>query len=493
MIAYALSKTRTMNFDLSEFDTARVLVLGDVMLDRYWHGATTRISPEAPVPVVRVTDTEARAGGAANVAANISALGAAVTLSGVVGDDEAARVLADLMQAHGVDYQPLADASRPTVSKMRVMSRHQQLMRLDFEEIPGDDKMARRLMARFAGAIGDYDVAVLSDYAKGTVSATSGFMDAARERGVRVLVDPKGRDFGRYQGAFCLTPNRGEFEAVVGACASDAEVAARGSELCRDFDFAYVLVTRGEEGMSLVARDGSADHLQALAREVFDVTGAGDTVIAVFATALAAGHAPARAMQLANMAAGLVVARLGTAVVQRAALAEALNAAEAPSLTAAPPVVDHQTLVAHLTKQRLAGHRIVMTNGCFDLLHAGHVQCLEEARALGDCLIVAVNDDASVARLKGPTRPLTPLAQRMAVLGALRAVDLVVAFSEDTPAKLIDTIMPDVLVKGGDYTPETIVGADVVLANGGEVKVVPLHAGLSTTGLIAAATSGGPA
>ena len=479
-----------MNLDLSEFDATRVLVLGDVMLDRYWHGATTRISPEAPVPIVHVTDTEARAGGAANVAANISALGAAVTLSGVVGDDEAAFMLADLMQAHGVDYQPHTDPSRPTVSKMRVMSRHQQLMRLDFEEVPGSDEVARALMSRFAGGIGDYDVVVLSDYAKGSLSATSGLLDAAEACGVRVLVDPKGRDFGRYRGAFCLTPNRGEFEAVVGACVTDADVAARGSELCQEFDFEYVLVTRGEEGMSLIARDGMAAHLQALAREVFDVTGAGDTVIAVFATALAAGHSPVRAMRLANSAAGLVVSRLGTAVVTRRDLAEAVNAAEAPVPSKSQPIVDEDALIARVKQQRLAGQRIVMTNGCFDLLHAGHVQCLEQARAFGDCLIVAVNDDASVTRLKGPTRPLTPLAHRMSVLGALRAVDLVVAFAEDTPAQLIEAIMPDVLVKGGDYVPDTIVGADVVLANGGEVKVVPLHAGLSTTGLINTAISG---
>lgn len=472
-----------MKPEVERLKSARVIVVGDVMLDRYWSGAATRISPEAPVPVVRIGGSEERAGGAANVAANAVAVGAAATLVGLVGADPDGARLRECCEAGGIDCRFQASAERTTV-KLRVLAHHHQLLRLDFETVAPDERL--RATPELADMISAAGAVVLSDYAKGALANPARWIELARERGKPVIVDPKSRDFGRYAGADLVTPNSSEFEAVVGHCATDDEIATRGRRLCRDHGLGAVLVTRGERGMSLVRVEGEPLHLDARARDVFDVTGAGDTVCAIAACALASGSDLVTATMLANAAAGLVVGKLGTAVVTNAELLAAVGAQRA----APPSVRDEADLLREIAAARGRGERVVMTNGCFDILHAGHVRYLEQAAALGDRLVVAVNSDASVRRLKGATRPVNPLEQRLEVLGGLRVVDWVVPFGEDTPRRLIEAVGPDVLVKGGDYRIADIAGADEVLRRGGRVMTLPYHAGLSTTRIIDAAREG---
>ncbi len=461
---------------LPHWEKGRVLVVGDVMLDRYWRGATGRISPEAPVPVVRVADEDNRPGGAGNVAVNLASLGSRPRLLGCVGRDTEADLLRAALDRSGIAHE-LVPWERPTITKLRVISRNQQLIRLDFETPAGDEAPMAGLTEGLRANLEGSDVVILSDYAKGAMAEVQAMIEAARKQGLPVLVDPKGRDFSRYRGATVLTPNLGEFEAVVGACPDQDTLVTRGQALARELELEALLVTRGEQGMSLIRTDGGVLHLPARAREVFDVTGAGDTVIAVMAGALASGAVLESAAEIANLAAGLVVGRLGAASVTPAELRLAIHDAGAPEAA----VMDEDTLKAAVAHARSKGERIVMTNGCFDLLHAGHVRYLRQARAMGDRLIVAVNDDDSVRRLKGDSRPVTPLDDRMGVLAALESVDWVLPFSEDTPQRVICELLPDCLVKGGDYRPEEVAGHDCVVANGGEVRILEFMEGRSTS------------
>lgn len=463
---------------LPDFTTARVLVAGDVMLDRYWHGPTSRISPEAPVPVVRVTDIEDRPGGAANVALNMAALGARAELVGVTGRDEAQAILRERLGAAGIHCR-FQETERPTITKLRVISRHQQLIRMDFEEA-FDDLDAGPFLAHVREALAGCGALVLSDYRKGALRDCPALIAAARERNVPVLVDPKGSDFGIYRGATLLTPNMAELEAVVGPVRSEEELVAKGQCLIRDLDLGALLVTRSEKGMTLL-RDGQPElHLPARAREVFDVTGAGDTVISTLAVCLAAGCSLDEAVALANLAASIVVGKLGTAVVSAPELRRALSL---DGGTGRGVMTEEQLLVA-VADARAHGERIVFTNGCFDIIHAGHVGYLASARRLGDRLIVAVNSDESVRRLKGAGRPVNSCERRMAVLAALEAVDWVVPFTDDTPEALLEKVRPDILVKGGDYTVEQVVGRDIVTRYGGEVAVLDVTEGVSTTAIL---------
>lgn len=464
-----------MGPSLPQFDAVRVLVVGDVMLDRYWYGDTARISPEAPVPVVRVSGLEERAGGAGNVAANIAALGAAATLVAAVGDDDAAQALEQALQTAGVLASLHAQPGWHTVTKLRVISRHQQMVRLDFES-PLPDAAAVALAETAMAKLGGVDVVVLSDYAKGALADPAKLIAAARKQGVPVLVDPKGSDWQRYRGATALTPNRAEFEAVAGACADNATLHRRASDLRAELELDALLITRSDEGMTLVTADGAFDAATA-AREVFDVTGAGDTVIAALAVAVGAGSSLVDAARIANAAAGVVVGKLGAAAVSPAELAAALHGERAGERG----VCDQAGLLARVAAARAAGERVVMTNGCFDILHPGHVAYLDEARRLGDRLVVAVNDDDSVRRLKGDGRPVNALEHRMAVLAGLAAVDWVVPFSADTPADLVAAVRPDILAKGGDYRPEDVAGGE----HAGAVRILPFRDGLSTSAIIA--------
>jgi D-beta-D-heptose 7-phosphate kinase/D-beta-D-heptose 1-phosphate adenosyltransferase len=462
-----------------DFSHTRVLVAGDLMLDRYWSGATRRISPEAPVPVVHVGRVEDRPGGAANVALNLAALGCRVTLAGVTGDDEAADILATRLSEQGILTRLHRRADVPTITKLRVLSHHQQLIRLDFEAplTPLGEDPLPGLVSQTLDAC---DLLVLSDYAKGTLADPEPLIEAARLLNKPVLVDPKGLDFARYRGATLLTPNRAELEAIVGVCGDDVALIERGQRLRAELDLKALLVTLGERGLLLLRPEAEALHLPTRAREVFDVTGAGDTVIATLAAALGAGVEISEACALANCAAGLAVGKLGTATVTARELESAHQGNEWHTL------LDQDALLDAVEAARAAGERIVMTNGCFDILHEGHVAYLQQAKRLGDRLIVAVNDDASVSRLKGPDRPINRVEQRMAVLAGLASVDWVCPFSEDTPEALICRVKPDLLVKGGDYRPEEIAGADCVLADGGEVRVIDLLPGRSTSRILGA-------
>jgi D-beta-D-heptose 7-phosphate kinase/D-beta-D-heptose 1-phosphate adenosyltransferase len=467
-----------MKLTMPRFDQAPVLVVGDVMLDRYWHGGTSRISPEAPVPVVKVDQVEDRPGGAANVALNIAALGAPALLVGVTGNDEAADSLADSLGAAGVKAVFQRIPTQPTIVKLRVMSRHQQLLRIDFEQPFATDSLSlgREVDALLEGV----KVLVLSDYGKGSLQNHQQLIQAARARSIPVLADPKGKDFSIYRGASMITPNLSEFEAIVGKCEDEAELVAKGAQLMTSLELGAMLVTRGEHGMTLLRPDQPPLHLPARAREVFDVTGAGDTVISTLAAALAAGEELPHAVGLANLAAGIVVGKLGTAAISAPELRRAIQRAEGSERG----VLTLDQLLPAIEDARAHNERIVFTNGCFDILHAGHVTYLEQARAQGDRLIVAVNDDASVSRLKGPGRPINSVDRRMAVLAGLGAVDWVVSFGEDTPENLIGNVRPDVLVKGGDYSVEQVVGASIVTAYGGTVKVLGLVENSSTTAIV---------
>ncbi|MCP1623501.1 D-beta-D-heptose 7-phosphate kinase/D-beta-D-heptose 1-phosphate adenosyltransferase [Pseudomonas nitroreducens] len=463
---------------MPRFDQAPVLVVGDVMLDRYWHGATSRISPEAPVPVVRVEQHEDRPGGAANVALNLAALGAPAFLVGVTGIDEAADSLSDSLQAVGVTTRFQRIAGQPTIVKLRVMSRHQQLLRVDFEEAFRTDAVA--LSTDVEALLSQVRVLVLSDYGKGALKNHQQLIQAARKRGIPVLADPKGKDFAIYRGASLITPNLSEFEAIVGRCTDEADLVAKGQQLMTELELGALLVTRGEHGMTLLRPGHSALHLPARAREVFDVTGAGDTVISTLAGAIAAGEDLPQAVALANLAAGIVVGKLGTAAISAPELRRAVQREQGSERG----VLSLEQLLLAIEDARAHGEKIVFTNGCFDILHAGHVTYLEQARAQGDRLIVATNDDASVTRLKGPGRPINSVDRRMAVLAGLGAVDWVVSFAEDTPERLLSEVRPDVLVKGGDYGVEQVVGADIVKAYGGEVRVLGLVENSSTTAIV---------
>jgi D-beta-D-heptose 7-phosphate kinase/D-beta-D-heptose 1-phosphate adenosyltransferase len=398
----------------------------------------------------------------------------------VTGDDEPANSLEALLSGAGIDcgFQRIADT--PTVTKLRVISRHQQLIRLDFEDGFAAIDVAR-LMECYRQGLELCDVVVLSDYGKGTLAQVEQLIEVARAAGKPVLVDPKAQDFNRYDGATVITPNMAEFELVAGSCGDEQILVEKGGRLLEQHNLDALLVTRGEHGMTLLRKGEPEFHLPTQAREVFDVTGAGDTVISVLAAALAAGEDLPAATALANLAAGIVVGKLGTASVSVPELRRAAHLGQ----DAGFGMMNEAQLQVAVEDARSHGERIVMTNGCFDILHAGHVAYLAAARRLGDRLIVAVNDDASVQRLKGRGRPVNPVDRRMAVLAALESVDWVVPFAEDTPERLICDISPDLLVKGGDYRPEEIAGYDCVKRHGGDVVVLGFEDGCSTSEIIA--------
>ena len=464
---------------LPNFSQSHVLVIGDVMLDRYWTGATTRMSPEAPVPIVHVKQTEERPGGAGNVALNVVSLGGKVTLLGMCGDDPEGDRLENQLRQAGIDVRLLKLKNVPTIMKLRVLSRHQQLLRLDFEENfyhqPNDE-----LLRMYEETIQTVGAVILSDYGKGTLASVDRLIAIAKKYHKPIFVDPKSQDFSRYAGATVITPNYGEFEAAAGKCVDENEMISKGRALMQRHDIETLLVTRGERGMTLLHQNDAEVHLPAREREVYDVTGAGDTVIAVLAAAMACGATRLEAMMLSNLAAGIVVGKLGAATVSVPELLMAIKTGRRVDIG----VMNETQLVISVNEARARGEKIVMTNGCFDILHVGHITYLNQAKALGDRLIIAVNEDQSVKRLKGAGRPINNVDQRMLVLASLDAVDWVVPFSEDTPARLIEKVLPDVLVKGGDYKVEEIAGHEAVLAHGGEVKILTFVDDVSTTNMI---------
>lgn len=471
------------------FTNARpVLVVGDAMLDRYHEGSTTRISPEAPVPVLHVHKSFDRPGGAANVALNVAALGVPVTLICYVGNDADAAILRQLLEAHGVRCRFVVAPNSCTIVKMRALSHGQQIMRLDFEErFP--DTAQDALGRTFIEALPHHGTVVLSDYGKGTLASVAELITLAGD--TPVLVDPKGDDFSRYTGATLLTPNEREFFRVAGVAQGEEDFAVKARTLRADLRLTALLITRSERGMTLIDGSDRAVSVATRAREVYDVTGAGDTVIATLASAISSGRPLEEAMAIANQAAGIVVSRHGTATVTASELLA--------SFTHEQFALPETDVLLEIAAARDREQRIVMTNGCFDVLHSGHVAYLARARMLGDRLLVAVNSDASVRRLKGADRPFNGLEQRMSVLRGLRSVDWVIPFNGsiavdgahvDTPLDLIRRVRPDVLVKGGDYVADDVVGAADVRGWGGSVAVVPFVEGQSTTALAARIRAG---
>ncbi|RKZ39203.1 MAG: bifunctional heptose 7-phosphate kinase/heptose 1-phosphate adenyltransferase [Gammaproteobacteria bacterium] len=466
-----------MTPNIPTFQSAHILIIGDVMLDRYWHGVTSRISPEAPVPVVRIKKQEELPGGAGNVAFNIRALGAQVSLVSATGTDEAADRIFALLSAKGVHCAFIRLAEFPTVTKFRILSRHQQLIRLDFEEgfTNLNTQLVQSQMQTYLDAV---DVVILSDYGKGTLADPLSLIQQARAANKPVLVDPKGNDFNKYHGATVITPNLAEFESVVGTCTTQTQLVEKGQNLREHLALEALLITRSQDGITLLRENHPPLHLPAHAREVFDVTGAGDTVIGVLAAGLAAGQDWASATALANLAAGITVTKLGAATVSIPELEYALHKQHGKG------VHNATTLQSTVKAAQANGEKLVMTNGCFDIIHAGHIQYLTQARQLGDRLIVAINDDDSVRRIKGNSRPINNLEKRMTVLNALECVDWVIPFADETPKNLICQILPDILVKGGDYKIKQIAGSDCVLVNGGKVQTLDFIEGCSTTAII---------
>jgi len=463
----------------------RLLVVGDVMLDKYIWGEVGRISPEAPVPVVRGVRQEAKPGGAANVAMNLARLGAQTTVMGITGADESETLLSVALEANGVTPHFVKCTGFPTVTKARILSGSQQMLRLDFERPGGiDEETSNRFLEAALAQLPEAHALVLSDYAKGALTppVCRALITAARKLDIPVLVDPKSPNYSHYRGATTICPNLGELAQAARMDASNMDALLTTAEaMVTELDIEFLTATLSEKGIALI-RPGNRVVAPAQARQVFDVSGAGDTVIAVLALCIASGLQPETAVQLANVAAGIVVGKVGTVPVEKHELLAALSPQIA--LHAEDKVLTRDEAARRVKLWKANGERVVFANGCFDLLHIGHITLLEDARRAGDRLIVAVNSDSSVGCLKGPTRPIVSQMERARVLAALAAVDAVVIFDELTPLEVILAVQPDVLVKGGDYKADEVVGAAEVRSWGGEVKIVPLVEGFSTTRLI---------
>ncbi len=481
--------TRELPEVLSTLGQPNLLVIGDLILDRYFTGAAERISPEAPIPVLRVESTRAGLGGAGFVAQCVTVLGARATLLGVTGDDASGERVAQVCADLGIDLKAIAEPGRRTSVKTRHMAHShtiaQQVLRVDEETTaPISEATEAALLATATSLLPDVDAVLLSDYVKGCL--TRGLLDAliaaAKENGTPVLVDSKRPDYARFRGATAITPNRPETQRVTGIAVETLEHAdAAAAKLLDDLGMSFVLITLDREGMYLKQSDGYGVHLPTSPREVFDVSGAGDMVLSVLACALASGATPHEASALANVAAGLAVERVGAVPVAREEISARL-ATDGDG--AGTKHVDRAEIGAVVARHHAARRRVVFTNGCFDILHAGHIRFLKAARAEGDVLVVGLNADDSVRRIKGEERPVNPVQDRIEVLAALSMVDYVVVFDEDTPANVIEQVEPDVLVKGVDWKDKGVVGREFVEGRGGKVVLVDLHEGRSTTGIV---------
>lgn len=463
-----------------------ILVIGDVMLDKYYFGDVSRISPEAPVPVAKVKKEKTTLGGAGNVAHNLAKLGCRVYLCGITGKDNNREQLIHMLEELEIDYSGLWPTDIPTIAKLRIVGGHQQMVRLDFEEVrPLASFVLTELEAWLRAAIGQdrVDGVVISDYGKGvcTPDFCRFIMETCHQAGIPVFVDPKGLDWEKYRGADYITPNMKELGEPLGLSVAneDAAVEQCAGQILAQFAIRNVVATRSEKGLSLIHRH-HAVHFSTVAEEVFDVSGAGDTVVAVLAAGIAGGMEPGDAAQLANLAAGVVVGKMGTYPISRKELLQALQSLGKDPGYGGKLLSSFAAAAEQVEVWRSRGDKIVFTNGCFDILHAGHVTYLAKARKLGDRLLVGINSDVSVRRLKGAQRPIVPENDRARLLAALECVDGVVMFSEDTPAELVRVVKPDVLAKGGDYSPEEVVGRE----DAGRVEILPFEPGKSTTGII---------
>ncbi len=477
-------KLSNLSTRVETLSNARVLCIGDIMLDRFIYGSVERTSPEAPVPVLRIINEKKMLGGAGNVVRNIVSLGAKATLISVVGDDSVGRELTSMVGSEP-DIEPclLVESGRASTQKTRFVAESQQLLRADYEtNDPISEKVADNLIRMAKDIINESDVLILSDYAKGVIGEKicETLIAIARNENKEIVIDPKGSDFSKYKYSNIITPNRNELANATGLSVQTSEEIIRAADtLIKKYNIDHVLVTKSSEGISLVSSNGKAAHLKAQAREVYDVSGAGDTVVAALATSLGANISLYDSARLANTAAGVVVEKAGTAVAEISEIVHALRANDLSDAEA--KIIPLSTAIHSIASWRNDGEKIGFTNGCFDLLHPGHISLLRQARANCDRLIVGLNSDISVKRLKGSSRPIQGENARAQVLASLETVDLVVIFEEETPVTLIESILPDVLIKGSDYTEEQVVGADIVRENGGKVLLANLESGYSTT------------
>ena len=456
---------------------ALITVLGDLMLDRYWFGSAKRISPEAPIPVINVQNNEDRLGGAANVALNLRSLEKDVVLAGLIGNDLEGQRFTELCHQNHIQNNVCIKDDFQTITKLRIISRQQHMLRCDFEQPHTATQLDTQYIQQLLELIEQSNIVILSDYQKGFLANPQQFIKHARAHNIPIVVDPKGNDFTKYRGATLLTPNRSEFEAIVGVTSSEDDLLIKAEQLRHDLNLDALLITRSEEGMTLIQKNEPPFTIPAKAQDVYDVTGAGDTVIATLVAMMAEGKPLTEATTIANIAASIVVGKLGASQVSIQELNRAISIQE----RAHHLVLTLDELKDELKNARANNETVVMTNGCFDLLHKGHVTYLNEARKLGDRLIVALNSDASVKRLKGENRPIMDESSRATVLASLSAVDWVIMFDDDTPESVITELLPDILVKGSDYTVEQIAGAQAVLDNGGAVKLLSFVDGYSTT------------
>jgi D-beta-D-heptose 7-phosphate kinase/D-beta-D-heptose 1-phosphate adenosyltransferase len=480
-----MTRIEVENF-LNRLGSIRALVIGDLMLDEYLWGKTERISPEAPVQVVDISREDLRLGGAGNVINNLMTLGCQVHVAGVLGDDGDGRLLLRLLEEKSVGIRGVLMApDRTTSRKTRILASNQQMLRIDREsQNPIPAEMETRLADHVRSAADDFHVILVSDYLKGVL--TEGLLKeifaVGREKGIPVVVDPKGNDFRKYRGATLLTPNRKEAQTASHiAIVDEASLLRAGRSLARDLDLEALVLTRSEEGMTLFPRGGEEIHLPTEAREVYDVSGAGDTVLAMMGLGLAGELSLEAAARLANVAAGIVVGKVGTSTVSPGEILEVIGRRHQDTDL---KIKDREVLAGILEMEREKGRTVVFTNGCFDLLHVGHVKYLQKARRLGDLLVLGLNSDESIRRLKGPRRPLINQDERAHILAALDCIDYLVIFDEDTPLELIEALRPKILVKGGDYSPEGVVGKDLVESFGGRVELIQFVDGKSTTNII---------
>ncbi len=479
-----------MTIDMNLLSQATILVIGDIMLDRYVWGEVARISPEAPVPVVRVREQTEVLGGAGNVAANLAGLECPVTVIGMCGDDESGRQLKKLFDDKKITTHLFAGDSRPTITKTRIMAQNQQLFRMDEENVePFSPGAQTQLIELVEENLSKCKTVVLSDYGKGlfqTPDLSQKIIKLCRKQDIPVIVDPKGKDWKRYQGATFITPNTAELDLVSPSSVDrdETKLIASAKEIRNTCSIDWLLVTRGPSGMCLLGPEEAVFLIPARAREVYDVSGAGDTVVAVLAAGIASGLPFPEAAEMANAAAGIVVGKLGTQPITKSEISDAVRMIKSagPSPYSAK-VASQDAAKIQIQSWRTSNEKIVFTNGCFDLLHPGHINLLHQARSFGDRLVVGLNTDASVKRLKGDSRPILSEQDRAEILSALSCVDIVVLFDEDTPLSLIEILKPDIIVKGADYKPHEVVGHEVVAAYGGEVKLAQLLEGYSTTGI----------
>ncbi len=475
--------------DLMNFKNAHILVVGDVMLDRYCFGNVDRISPEAPVPVLHIRKRSDVLGGAGNVVSNLIGLGCKITVIGVCGNDDGGRLLNKLLDDNNITPHIFSSDDRPTIIKTRVISNGQQLIRLDEEEVCClDSELANKIIQLIDRTIDGFDAIILSDYGKGifqTEEFAQTVIRKANKRKIPTMVDPKGKDWQRYDGATCITPNVSELELVYGTAIHGKDLLINAMrDVKNKYNLTWLLTTRGSLGMCLMDQGDKPLFIPTVARDVYDVSGAGDTVISTLALGVSAGFTFPEATKLANIAAGVVVGKVGTQPVNIFELKSAAGE-DGKGLNAnfSSKITSFGAAKIQLQAWQANKEKIVFTNGCFDLLHPGHIHLLNQAKVLGDRLVVGLNADASIKRLKGSGRPILNENDRASLLGALDCVDLVVLFEQDTPEELIQTLKPDILAKGADYTLETVVGRKIVEAYGGQVSLLPLLDGYSTTDL----------